>query len=238
MPTDKDLSAAIDSNKLDDVKRIIENEDGISYAHAYDYSSPLLQATELGSFEIVQYLLKRNYCFIDEGIEETCYSPLMAACKNGYVEIVKMLIQHGADVNRQLEEDDKQESALTLAIENCHANVVKILLSFGARTDQEKWSYSSGWNFRETPLLLAIQQNHIEIVEMLLKYNADVDGMCIINGETHTPLSYAVAKKNSEWIQFLLKHGSDSGKVIEDGFTVTKYAESLGRLELLSENNL
>ena len=233
MPTDKHLYDAIDNNDLDQVKCLIESEDPLSYAHAYDYSSPCLQATERGHIEILHYLLEKDYCFVDEGIENTCYSPLMAACENGYAEIAKMLIQHGADINRQFEKEYEQGFALTLAIENGHTNIVKLLLDQGANTECVKWSYDGIGNFRETPFLLAMQHNHTEDMKLLLEYGADVDGECVISSEAHTPLSYSVARNKTEWIQFLLIHGADVHKIVEDGFSVAEYAERLGRLELL-----
>ena len=108
MPTDKDLFAAIESNSLNDVKELIEDEDSISYAHSYDYSSPLLQSTELQQIDIVNYLLSSNYSDVDEGVEETCFSPLMAACEKGYAEIAKILLEYGANVNLQYEREEEQ----------------------------------------------------------------------------------------------------------------------------------
>lgn len=68
---------------------------------------------------------------------------------------------------------------------------------------------------------------------MLLKHGANIDGECIIRGESHTPLSYAVAKRKQDWVTFLLKNGADIKKEIEDGKTVFEYAEELGRIEMI-----
>lgn len=85
--------------------------------------------------------------------------------------------------------------------------------------------------------MLALQRNSFEMAELVLKHGADVDGGCLISGETHTPLSYAIAKKKTDWISFLLKYGADTDKEIEGGQTVMEYAECLGRAELLNEKN-
>jgi hypothetical protein len=53
MPTTVDLYKAIAANNLEEVKTIIENSEGLSHSHAYDYSSPLMQAAECGYLEIV-----------------------------------------------------------------------------------------------------------------------------------------------------------------------------------------
>ena len=238
MPTMDDLYDSIAANNLESVKRLLENEDGLSYTNSYAYSSPLLQAAERGSLEIVSHLIDRNYCCIDDGNDATCYSPLMTASENGHVEIVRLLLKNGANVNRMYEkEEDCEESfstgqeqgyPLTLAVENCNANIVQLLLEYKADPDCIKYRYDGTWNFEETPLLLAMYSNDTAMAELLLKHGADVDGECLVNGEPHTPLSYAVAIKKEDWIQFLLSRGADIEKEIQDVVTVAEYSEGLG----------
>ena len=56
------------------------------------------------------------------------YSALHAASENGHLDIVKLLIEHGADINYKSE-----YSALELAIMAEHDEVVKYLLTKGAQ---------------------------------------------------------------------------------------------------------
>ncbi|CAH2031670.1 ankyrin repeat domain-containing protein [Trichlorobacter ammonificans] len=222
MPTTNDLYNAIADNKLEEVKNLIENGEGLSYSHAYDYSSPLLQAAESGHLEIVQYLLDRKYCCVDDGNDQTWYSPLIVACENGHAEISELLLKHGANVARQYEKETESDETyatyqeqgypLTLAVENGHTEIVRLLLCHRADTESIRWSYDGQWNSEETPLLLALRQNSFEIAELLLKHGADIDGECLVNGETCTPLSYAMSKKMKEWIDFLTKNGADISK--------------------------
>jgi len=53
-----------------------------------------------GRKEIVKYLLTIPAIDIEETIDEDDSSPLMAACNEGDLEIVKMLIERGADINK------------------------------------------------------------------------------------------------------------------------------------------
>ena len=126
---------------------------------------------------------------------------------------------------------------LTLAVENGHSEVVKLLLEYRANSESIKYTYDGTWSSKETPLLLAIYREDFGIAKMLLKHGADVDGEFIINGEPHTPLSYSVAKKKVDWAQFLLRNGADIGREI-DGTTVSKYAIKSGRDEMLKLSNI
>ena len=94
-----------------EVKRLVEDNEGLLYTHAYDYSTPLMHATECGYLEIVRYLLDRNFCGIDEGNDQTWYSPLIVASENGHIEISKLLMDHGADVNRQYEKEIESDES-------------------------------------------------------------------------------------------------------------------------------
>ena len=80
-------------------------------------------------------------------------SPLMVACKNGYLEIAKLLLQEGADVNF---ENNLHHSALVKAAEGGSVEVVKLLLEHGA---------SKG---NKSALTVACEQGRIEVVEVLL----------------------------------------------------------------------
>lgn len=241
MPTTGDLYNAIDKNNLEAVKVLLD--DDLADTSAYNYGTPLFQAATLGHFEIVRYLLERGKYTIDEGNDETWYSPLMAACENGFTEIAGLLVEHGADVDRQYEKEEECEEnfgtcseqgyPLTLAVGNDHAEIVKLLLEHDVDFECSRTSYDGVGNFSNTPLLLALQRNNLEMAELLLTHGADVDGECILSNEEHTPLSYAVAKKKAEWAAFLLRHGADITKVVEGGLTVAEYAEDLGRAEML-----
>ena len=244
MPTTSDLFKAIDCNNLSEVQRLIEDKEGLTYTHAYDYSSPLMHVAECGYLEMVRYLLDHDYCDVDEGNDQTWYSPLIAAVEKGHTEICRILIKYGADVDRQYEKEiesdesyqtfQEQGYSLTLAIEYENMEIARLLLENGADTESAKWFYDGQWNSNKTPLLLAIESDRFDLAEMLLEHGADVDGECTIRGELHTPLSYALALKLQGCITFLLKNGADTRKEIEDGQTVFEYAEELGRIELLN----
>ncbi len=66
-------------------------------------------------------------------------APLHCACKNGYEGIVKYLIEHGADVNKENSDGD---TPLSVAREEGHENIVEYLTEQGAIDDSSEDSDS------------------------------------------------------------------------------------------------
>jgi ankyrin repeat protein len=244
MPSTADLYNAIAADDLTAVERLLADPEGLTLTHAYDRSTPLLQATKLGYVGIVRCLLVGDRFFIDEGDDQTCFTPLMAACENGSVEIVRLLLAAGAKVNAQYEREFESDETfavcqevgypLTLAVDNGEKEIAALLLEHGADPGAVRCFYNGWDNFNETPLLLAVQANRLDLAELLLQHGARVDGECLVAGEPHTPLSYAIECSKAEWTQFLLRHGADADMQV-DGESVREYAERLGREELLHD---
>ena len=181
----------------------------------------LYDAVAANDQKTVRRLLESGCCCVNGGDDQTGYTPLLVASENGYLEIARLLLEQGAEVNQQyVREFDSDESfavhqqqgySLTLAIGNGHAQVVQLLLEKGADPNTIKWNYDGEWNYRLTPLLLALYEDSFEIAELLLRFGADLHGECLIRGNAYTPLSLAVEKKKAAWVTFLRKHGTDSG---------------------------
>lgn len=179
----------------------------------------LFEATTHGKVEIVKRFIEENDSCVDDGDDTTCYSPLMAACENGYFEIAQLLLKHGADPNRQYEkESDSDETfstcqeqgyPLTLAIEGGSADIVRLLLENGADIEVSKYDYDGRYNSHETPLLLALRHNQLEMADLLITNGADCCADCMINGESHTPLTYFIARAEPDKVRWLIEHGAD-----------------------------
>ena len=92
-------------------------------------------------------------------------TPLHIASQQGNIDLAKMLIMRGADVN------DKSKYGLTplhIASIAGHVEVVELLIENGANVNGED---ASG----KTPLDRASMNGHIEIVKLLLSQGANVD---------------------------------------------------------------
>ena len=83
--------------------------------------------SSLGRTETVERLLAAGGD--PNSVDAGGYSALQAAAENGHLEIVEMLVAHGADVGYSSEGN----SALDLALAAGHANVVEFLRAHGAK---------------------------------------------------------------------------------------------------------
>lgn len=95
-------------------------------------------------------------------------TPLHFACLNGDPEIVRMLLEKGADC---LMPNQENELAIHVACAEGHMEIVKIIMRicFDKRMDMMSWK-DKEFN---TPLHFACESGNCEIVKLLLLNNAD-----------------------------------------------------------------
>ena len=85
--------------------------------------------------------------------------------KNKHTEIVKVLLEHGGDVNKAC----NGVTPLYSAALNGHTDIVKVLLEInGIKVNKPR---TDG----EIPLFIASRKGHTEIVKVLLEHGGDVN---------------------------------------------------------------
>jgi hypothetical protein len=141
-------------------------------------------------------------------------NPLHKAIYQKYTDIVKVLLDSGANVN-QCESKGMQTlfefnnninvvfdgtTPLLAAISKGDLNypIVQILLEYGANINQCDYHNTS-------PLYLAIKERNTRIANLLLEYGADTNIHYYTN---NSPLQLAAARGNSQIVQALLEHGA------------------------------
>lgn len=95
------------------------------------------------------------------------FGPLLIAAQKGYAEVVKLLLERGADVNKFSEFGD-QKTALIFACEQGKLEVVKVLLASGVNVHFQD---ACG----RTALMWASYKGHAEVVKALLAAGARID---------------------------------------------------------------
>jgi ankyrin repeat protein len=95
-----------------------------------DEDSPLFSAVQIGSLEKTRILLEHGADINAIGKSWYNNTPLMAAASLGQPSIVKLLIEKGADLNGR---DKEGRTALTLALNNHHPQIAKLLRKAGAK---------------------------------------------------------------------------------------------------------
>jgi ankyrin repeat protein len=139
----------------------------------------LIMATEHNQNKCVKELMKHVKCYL--------FNPVVIACKNGNLELVKLFVKNGIDVSV------KNNELIRIACRNGHLNVVKWLYSNGSNIHacQEygfRWGCYNGsfelvqWIYNNSNVNVnacngfaiknACKNNHMNIVKWLIQINA------------------------------------------------------------------
>jgi hypothetical protein len=156
---------------------------------------------DIAMFLIVEHSQDVNARGFDE--EET---PLHVSSYRGHVEIARVLLKHGADIEAR---DSADYSLLESVALRGHVALAQLLLEHGADASAQ------GKESRATPLYWASAVGQLAVAQVLLSHGADVTAQCEDN---QTPLHRA---ENEEVAQLLLEHGADASALdIEESDTV------------------
>ena len=153
-------------------------------------------------------------------------TPLTLASVIGLMKITELLINSGADVNR---EDNHGSTPLISAISRGNLQIVKLLLRHGATLDLVS---SQGW----TAIIMAIYSEKIEIVKYLIDNGADLD---VHTQSGWTPLTMAICKNRIDILKILIERGANVNyRPINANLALSKAIEKndLDIVKILVEN--
>jgi ankyrin repeat protein len=184
-----------------------------------DGNTPLLVAAENGHAEMTKALLDRDANLeIHNRISD--FTALHSAASRGFKDVVSVLLSKRARIiESRFENAQNSGTALTLAAEFGHAEVVKILL----RANANPQGHTRSGN---TPLHLAALKGHTDVVrELLSNRRTDV--------KTRTPsgttaLHFAASNGHNEIVITLLSKGADSSERDNTGWTAAHRAAAGG----------
>ncbi|CAE6945070.1 ANKRD50 [Symbiodinium natans] len=152
------------------------------------------------------------------------FTPLLEASRLGHVEMVRLLLEAGANKNLGL----VNGTPLAVAARQGHQEVVRVLLKAGAWVDEA----SAGF----PPLFLAAAANQAPIVRQLLKARADKD-MKTANGNA---LGAASSLGHTEVVRALIEAGAVTPKGLTDSnmLFIVAFKGHLDVMRLLMENRI
>lgn len=154
-------------------------------------------------------------------IDDLGYSPLITATEFNQVDVVRLLIEHGANVNffSNNKKSVNQTPLMVAAIEGYY-DIAEILLDNNADPDLSPKN-------NDGPIIQAALNKNFQVVRLLANRGADVNVVTLIttiniadgNPTLDTPLHYAAEAGDAETVEYLLKHEADPDLQEAFGYT-------------------
>jgi ankyrin repeat protein len=195
-----------DTNVLDKVNKTAtdlasENGNGeiASFLAEYRTRSYIRNNVRSASFDTARHAT-------DEYGKDEARTSLHTASKCGKLDVVKSLLNQGADVNAT---DTDDATPLHLAAIKGNLDVVSLLLEWGAEVDSRDW-------LGQTPLLKASRSGHVEISQVLIDHGANVNAK---KYNYWTPIHNSAYNGYLGIVELLLEHGADVHALNDEGQT-------------------
>ena len=157
---------------------------------------PLYCMAAYGATEIVRMLLEEVRVDVDEGYNGK--TALWIASENGFEEIVRLLLHHGADTRKC--------HALQAASYRSHIDVMKVLLEKGADPHAQGGHHGNA-------LQAASRFGNIDALKLLLEKGADPN---MQGGKDGTALRAALKRGSEQAVKLLLEYGARDDSLSAD----------------------
>ncbi|KAJ0398645.1 hypothetical protein P43SY_009940 [Pythium insidiosum] len=183
--------------------------------HEYGMNS-MFTAARNGDLRTVDALL-------DNGVgadARDARTPLFGATSGGHGDVVRLLLERGADVDAR---DKEGRSVLSWAALSSDASVVRLLLERGASVDAKD---KDG----RTALHWAAGWSKIDVVRLLRERDADVEAK---DTDGRTALHHAANRSQTDAVRELLELGADIDATDNDGRTALYQAAERNHTDVL-----
>ncbi|XP_065115373.1 dynein axonemal heavy chain 12 [Paramisgurnus dabryanus] len=205
------------------------------YQHAFSEEDntgyiPLHEAASQSNQSILHITFTASHVELKDRRTHRGKTPLFLAVEKGFLDNACFLLDSACSPDTL---DNEEDSPLVVAIRNNNYDMVKLLLNFNAKVNQEGAHRRTALHeaarlglkdlvdlllkfgahpdprssFGLTPLALAAQAGHLEIVRTLLQKGADVESQA---QDSATILFEASASGNPDVISLLLEYGADA----------------------------
>jgi ankyrin repeat protein len=179
---DKMLSAAVEADDPDEMERTYSMLDTQVPPPAlqFDDAFLLLSAVKGNKMAAVRHLIEKRHVSINctgrmkvNRGQTQCATPLFTACAYGHEDIVRYLVDHGANVSQR---NEFGESPLHIACKCGHVPIVSFLAET-VGVDLEEYSALG-----RTPLLTAAAEGHVNVIQSLISAGANLNTKTIESG--------------------------------------------------------
>lgn len=154
----------------------------------------LMIASRDGNIPKVKKLLKKEKNI--DRVDEYGRTALLYAIEGKHPDVVKLLLDHGADP--EIRDESEEKSALSYAVEVDCVKCAELLIKKGADPNDNGDGY--------TPLMRAARYGQYNMVRTLIKYGADINAK---DEEGRTALSWAKENQEDLIVEYLVGHQDD-----------------------------
>ena len=199
------LFEAIKNGQVDKMRRLIKRGAELNSQNELG-QSPLSWAIDKNQIEIVRVLLTEynlNSKMINNALFDAVYL--------GDIDIAKLLIENGADINTQKEFSD---TPLHKAVREKNFDLVKLLIEYGADVNMQN-------HLGDTPLHRAVESARVDLVKLLIENGADVN---IKDNAGWTPLHMAALNGYYDVAKLLIENGANVNIKGNTGWTPLHWA--------------
>ena len=156
----------------------------------------------------------------DEGMKGNMKTLLHISTDNGNLDIAKMLIKNGANIDAI---DNKGERPIFIAVKANNFEMVKLLIDNGANLDYEDDTRNSIMHYAAE-----IIGDDIKILDYLIRNSSD-SAVYSINDREQTPLHLSAKSGNAKAAKLLVENGADRDAVDnaqQTPITAAEYADN------------
>ena len=179
----------------------------------------LHSASEEGNAEEVRRLVHDHAVDVNFTMGKYRRTPLIEAARKGHIEIVKILLDAGADIDRE-DAYKWMNTPLLWAVSYNHYEIVKFLLDAGAKVDKAD-------RYGLTPLWWVESK---DVAKILLEHGADPNKA---DDDGRTPLHGAAGGGHAAVIKTLIEGGADPDRKDKWGDTSMEEARYYGHKDVV-----
>ncbi|KAL6700470.1 ankyrin repeat-containing domain protein [Trichoderma pleuroticola] len=230
------IHLAAQSGYLDMVKLLLEKDSTCASVPSSSGSTAIWLAAQQGHLEIVRLLVKCRGIDVNAATTDDMRTPIHQAAQNGHfdiaaqnghVEVIKKLLEAGAQVDPHKDSyDDETPSPLWLAAQGGHCEVAELLIQKGADVN---FSIHPSKRFA---IHQAAQKGNAEVVRLLIKNGADVDAR---EEDGWPPLMIAAQENHIGIVNLLLEQNANVNAEEKDGATALWIASQQGHTQVIQK---
>jgi ankyrin repeat protein len=169
----------------------LHNIVGLNLSHPSAHNLlPLHYACYAGATEVVHYILGRDCDQAGDLRPDIPHQLLGLAAQAKNADIIQLLLRHGADPTKRLNQEDRP---LDIAIANGAADCAEVLFSATNNSGERETGY--------TPTMLAIQKGNLPLALMFVRKSADIS--IARNGVYPMVLAVGQVVKDIRWFEVI-----------------------------------